>query len=62
MDHAGCIKKFGFNGIIAFAACDQNSLSLAKSKDKAQISIINDQNRTRQDFVWILEFWPLEFV
>jgi hypothetical protein len=30
--------------------------------NKSQIPISNDQNLTRQDIVWIFEFWSLDIV
>jgi hypothetical protein len=40
----------------------KNTKSKHQVTNKFQIPISNDQNLTRQDIVWNLEFWSLGFV
>jgi hypothetical protein len=40
----------------------KNIKSKHQITNKSQIPTSNDQNLKRQDIVWILEFWSLEFV
>jgi hypothetical protein len=39
----------------------ENTKSKHQITNKSQIPISNDQNITRQDLVWILELWSLDF-